>query len=236
MAYLYAISNFQVEIGTVNELVYGLMMQTPFFSGTSGKHPCGAAFYGAIAGNCWYRAQYILQDQKIGIYNDIPPKLVFFSQIFGDLIGVPFNYMSLRWVVKSKYDFLKGLKSDPMRQWTGQVLTNYNSNAIQYVVLGPKRVFEHYPYLPLGFLVGSIAPLAVSMATSAQATLRNSSLAHSLCITCTNTSINGSRNTTMFWQQRSTRASTLPTLSLRCCSGPRRQLSFRSGGATTGPI
>ncbi|KAG7722651.1 hypothetical protein KL949_000297 [Ogataea haglerorum] len=161
MAYLYAISNFQVEIGTVNELVYGLLMQTPFFSDTSGKHPCGAAFYGAIAGNCWYRAQYILQDQKIGIYNDIPPKLVFFSQIFGDLIGVPFNYMSLRWVVRSKYDFLKGLKSDPMRQWTGQVLTNYNSNAIQYVVLGPKRVFAHYPYLPLGFLAGSIAPLAV---------------------------------------------------------------------------
>ncbi|KAH3660378.1 hypothetical protein OGAPHI_006964 [Ogataea philodendri] len=161
MAYLYAISNFQLAIGTVNELLYGLMMQTPFFAGSNGKHPCGASIYGAIAGNCWYRAQYILQDQKIGMYNDIPPKLVFFSQIFGDLIGVPINYMSLRWVINSKFDYLKGVKVDPMRQWTGQVLTNYNSNAIQYVLLGPKRVFEHYPLLPLGFVVGALAPLLV---------------------------------------------------------------------------
>lgn len=154
MSYLFAVSNFQLAIGTFNELLYGIMIQK---SGT--KHPAGAAFYGAIAGNAWYRAQFMLQDQKIGIYNQIPPKAVFFSQIFGDLIGVPVNYAALRWIIKEKGDYLNGSKKDPLNQWTGQLLVNYNTNAILYVMLGPKRVFEKYKILPYGFLFGLMLPL-----------------------------------------------------------------------------
>lgn len=62
LAYLYALSNFQLPIGTANELFYGLMI-----SSVSGwKNPCGASTYGAIAGDAWYRAQLNLQDMKIG--------------------------------------------------------------------------------------------------------------------------------------------------------------------------
>ncbi|ODV84329.1 hypothetical protein CANARDRAFT_201006 [[Candida] arabinofermentans NRRL YB-2248] len=165
MSYLFASSNFQLAIGTVNELIYGLMIQTPFFSTNSKgepiKHPCGAAIYGAISGNTWYRAQYLLQDQKIGMYNRIPPKAVFFSQLFGDIIGVPFNYIALRWVLKNKMEYLRGEKQDPLRQWTGQSLVGYNSNTIQYVLLGPKRLFALYPILPCGFLAGMIVPLII---------------------------------------------------------------------------
>ena len=45
-----------------------------------------------MSGDLWYRAQYMLQDQKIGYYMHIPPKAVFMSQILGQLIGFPMNY------------------------------------------------------------------------------------------------------------------------------------------------
>lgn len=61
LGWLYALSNFQLPVGTTNELFYGLMVNA--ISGY--KNPCGARTYGAIAGDAWYRAQYCLQDIKI---------------------------------------------------------------------------------------------------------------------------------------------------------------------------
>lgn len=162
MAYLYATSNFQLAIGTFNELLYGIMIQSKFFIPSSGiKHPVGASMYGAIAGNCWYRAQYILQDQKIGLYNQVPPREVFFSQVFGDLIGIPFNYLALRWVLKSKMPYLRGEEEDPLHQWTGQNLVNYMATGVQYVLVGPKALFSRYKFLPYGFAVGIIIPICL---------------------------------------------------------------------------
>ncbi|KAK6460334.1 oligopeptide transporter protein [Scheffersomyces coipomensis] len=154
LAWLYALSNFQLAIGTFNELLYGYMIQN-----RASRHPVGATVYGAIAGDAWYRAQYILQDQKIGHYMHLPPKAVFFSQIFGELIGVPINYAALRWVLNTKMDFLNGNKVDPLHQWTGQSIRSYNTNAVQYVILGPKRLFENYKILPYGFVLGVVAPI-----------------------------------------------------------------------------
>ncbi|ABN68038.1 oligopeptide transporter protein [Scheffersomyces stipitis CBS 6054] len=153
LAWLYALSNFQLAIGTFNELLYGYMVQN-----SSVRHPAGAVTYGAIAGDAWYRAQYILQDQKIAHYMHLPPKAVFFSQIFGELIGVPINYAALRWVLSSKRDYLDGTKVDPLHQWTGQSIVSYQTNAVQYVILGPKRLFSNYPMLPYAFLMGAGAP------------------------------------------------------------------------------
>lgn len=157
MGWLYALSNFQVPIGTTNELMYGYMIQAV----SGNKHPAGASTYGAISGTAWYRAQYMLQDQKIGHYMHIPPRDVFFSQVFAELIGIPINYGVIQWVLKSKGDYLLGNKIDPLGQWTGQSLASYNSMGLQYVVIGPKRLFQEslFKPLPYGFLFGAVAPL-----------------------------------------------------------------------------
>lgn len=157
MGWLYALSNFQVAVGSTNELLYGYMVHA-----TGGHyHPAGSSTYGAIAGDAWYRAQYMLQDQKIGHYMHIPPRTVFFSQIFGELIGVPINYGVIQWVLQTKGDYLLGLKKDPLGQWTGQSLASYNSLGLQYVVIGPQRLFQEHIFkpLPYGFLFGALAPL-----------------------------------------------------------------------------
>lgn len=159
MGWLYALSNFQVPIGTTNELLYGYMVQLA----TGHKHPAGASTYGAITGDAWYRAQYMLQDQKIGHYMHIPPRAVFFSQVFAELIGIPINYGVIRWILQTKGEFLLGNKKDPLGQWTGQSLASYNSMGLQYVVIGPKRLFSETMFkpLPYGFLFGAAAPLVL---------------------------------------------------------------------------
>ncbi|OQE27350.1 hypothetical protein PENSTE_c004G05557 [Penicillium steckii] len=157
-AWLYAISNYQLETGSFNELVYGYMVHTK--AGQNHQHPCGPSVYGSIAGDAWYRAQYMLQDQKIGHYMHIPPRQVFFSQIFGTILGVPIDYAVVRWVMDTKGDYLTGKKTDPLNQWTGQKLVTSNTMGMQYAVLGPKRLFAQAEMAPLpwSFLVGAVIP------------------------------------------------------------------------------
>lgn len=157
LGWLYALSNFQLAIGTTNELWYGLMVNAI----AGHKNPCGASTYGSIAGDAWYRAQYNLQDMKIGHYMHIPPKAVFFSQIFGSLIGIPIDYAVIRWVLDTKANYVSGAEIDPTHQWTGQELARSLTSGVQYVLVGPARLFKQdiYRVVPYGFAVGAVAPL-----------------------------------------------------------------------------
>lgn len=159
LGYLYAISNYQVAIGDFNELMYGYMVQTK--AGEGHRHPCGPSVYGSIAGDAWYRAQYMLQDQRIGHYMHIPPRTVFFSQIFGSILGIPINYGVIRWVLNTKFDYLSGKTTDPLHQWTGQSITSSNTLGVQYAIIGPKRMFSQpiFRPLPYAFLFGALMPL-----------------------------------------------------------------------------
>ncbi|KAK0119489.1 hypothetical protein ONS95_010936 [Cadophora gregata] len=159
LGWLYAISNFQLPIGTTNELLYGLMINAV----KGHKNPTGATVYSSIAGDAWYRAQYMLQDQKIGHYMHIPPRATFFSQIFGATLGIPINYAVIRWVINSKFDYLTGEKDDPTHQWTGQSLASSLSTSVQYVLVGPKKLFQEplFKVVPYGFLAGLLVPVLI---------------------------------------------------------------------------
>ncbi|POR34348.1 Oligopeptide transporter OPT superfamily [Tolypocladium paradoxum] len=157
LAWLYSLSNFQLAIGSFNELCYGLMINA-----VSGyKNPCGASVYGSIAGNAWYKSQLFLQDAKTAHYMHIPPKALFFSQVFGSIIGIPIDYAVIRWVLDTKTDYISGKLVDPTHQWTGQALASGLSMAVQFVLIGPARIFRQdiYRIVPYGFLLGAVAPV-----------------------------------------------------------------------------
>ncbi|KJZ73441.1 hypothetical protein HIM_07235 [Hirsutella minnesotensis 3608] len=160
LGWLYALSNFQLAIGTTNELWYGLMINA---LGNVPRNPCGASTYGAIAGDAWYRAQLNLQDMKIGHYMHIPPKAVFVAQVLGSCIGIPVDYAVVRWVLATKAEYLAGKIQDPSHQWTGQSLALALTMGVQYVLVGPARLFQQHIYrpVPFGFLVGAVAPLLI---------------------------------------------------------------------------
>ncbi|KAF9314644.1 hypothetical protein BGZ91_005954 [Linnemannia elongata] len=155
MGFIYAISAFQVSTGTWNELIYGYM--------APGTHPVGSLVYRTVAGQCWYRAQSILLDQKIGHYMKVSPRATFFSQIWGTLIGVPVNYAVIRWVIDTKRPYLNGTKKDPLGQWSGQNPQLYLNQGIQYGTVGPVRLFQDTIYGPLrwGFLLGVVTPIII---------------------------------------------------------------------------
>ncbi|KAI0885496.1 OPT superfamily oligopeptide transporter [Annulohypoxylon maeteangense] len=159
LGWLYAISNYQLPIGTFNELLYGTMVQNL----KTNRNPLGASIYGSIAGDAWYRAQYMLQDQKIGHYMHVPQRAIFFSQLFGITLGVPINYAAMRWIVDTKRDYLTGATVDAAHIWTGQSLTSALTMGVQYVLLGPTRLFrqEQFRPLPYAFLVGAGAPAII---------------------------------------------------------------------------
>jgi hypothetical protein len=143
--------------GTTNELLYGLMVNAI----PGHKNPVGASVYGSIAGDAWYRAQYLLQDQKLGHYMHIPPRTVFFSQVFGSLIGVPINYGVVRWVLNTKGDYISGAKIDPHHQWTGQGLAENLTMATQYVLIVyhlPLYIFKYKLIINRGPGVSSPSP------------------------------------------------------------------------------
>lgn len=101
-----------------------------------GHHnPTGATVYSSLAGDAWYRAQTMLQDQKIGHYTHIPPRATFFSQIFGCTIGVPINFGVVRWVLSTKREILLGQVPDPSNQWTAQSISQSLSTSVQYVLV-----------------------------------------------------------------------------------------------------
>ncbi|PMD32926.1 OPT superfamily oligopeptide transporter [Hyaloscypha variabilis F] len=159
LGWLYALSNYQLPIGTTNELLYGLMINAV----NGHKNPTGATIYSSVAGDAWYRAQLMLQDQKIGHYMHIPPRATFFSQVFGATIGIPVNYAVIRWVLNTKRDYLTGAVEDPSHQWTGQTVASALSSSVQYVLVGPRKLFQEpiFRVLPYGFLAGLIVPLII---------------------------------------------------------------------------
>ncbi|KAI0440650.1 OPT oligopeptide transporter protein-domain-containing protein [Xylaria telfairii] len=159
LGWLYAVSNFQLPIGTFNELLYGTMVQNL----SHHRNPIGASVYGSIAGDAWYRAQYMLQDQKIGHYMHVPQRAVFFSQVFGITLGVPINYAAMRWVLNTKRDYLTGELEDPAHIWTGQALAGYLTLGVQYVLIGPAKLFEQTQWkpIPYAFLFGAGAPAVI---------------------------------------------------------------------------
>ncbi|KAI9284990.1 OPT oligopeptide transporter protein-domain-containing protein [Umbelopsis sp. AD052] len=153
MGYIFAISNYQVQVGVFNELLFGYM--------APGLHPTVSLFYRCIAAETWYRAQSILLDMKLGHYMMIPPRLVFFSQVFGTFLGSPINYAVIRWVVNSKRPYLDGTLTDPNGQYSGQAAKSYYTSSTQYGLIGPKILFADSTYTPLlyGFLVGAVSPM-----------------------------------------------------------------------------
>ncbi|KAJ6577596.1 OPT oligopeptide transporter protein-domain-containing protein [Mycena capillaripes] len=173
MAYIYAVSGYQIPVGYFNELLYGYMIN----AGGS-RHPVGSLSYRTISGQCWYEACSMLADMKLGHYFHIPPRATLFAQVWGILVGVPVNYATILWVcffrldipsltlgfpqiVNTKGSFLDGTEIDPNNQWTGQSVISLNNQGIAFGLVGPKKLFadEMYNILPYGFVLGAGIPI-----------------------------------------------------------------------------
>ena len=93
---------------------------------------------------------------KIGHYMHVPPRDVFFSQVFGSFLGIPINYAVIRWVLDTKRDYLTGKEVDPTHQWTGQEIASGLTTSAQYVMIVS---FQNQPCLELTNTIIGTTPL-----------------------------------------------------------------------------
>ncbi|KAL4733385.1 OPT oligopeptide transporter protein-domain-containing protein [Aspergillus similis] len=86
-------------------------------------------------------AYRIISGNKIGHYLHLPPRQAFGVQIIANMFALLVNYSVMR--------------------WTGQEFQSYNTAGIQYVLVGPKKLFASNFFRPIlwGFLAGALAPV-----------------------------------------------------------------------------
>lgn len=72
------------------------------------------------------------------------------------MIALLVNYGVMRWVLASKWEHITGETEDRNGQWTGQDFKSYNTDGIQYTLLGPTRIFASSFFKPV-YMVWSLA-------------------------------------------------------------------------------
>ncbi len=95
-----------------------------------------ANMYAAMYGNNpQVQAIALLGDMKLGTYVKIPPKVTFYMQMLGTIVGALLNYVMAISIIDAQRPALLSISGT--RLWSGQNAQSYNSNAIAWGALGP---------------------------------------------------------------------------------------------------
>ncbi|KAF9430228.1 hypothetical protein BGZ94_007848 [Podila epigama] len=132
---------------------------------------CGFLFPGKVIANmtfkCYgYMAMWqchrLLEDLKLGVYMKIPPRAMFWAQLWGASIGAVFNYVVMLIIIDNKREVLSGREQDKTGLWTGIGPQVYWGSGQIYGALGPIRMFgkeSRFHFIYWGFLIGILIPI-----------------------------------------------------------------------------
>ncbi|KAI0063813.1 OPT superfamily oligopeptide transporter, partial [Artomyces pyxidatus] len=120
-----------------------------------------ANMYGTMYGQyTMNQSMTLLADFKLGHYCKVPPRVTFFSQICGAIVGSILNYVML--ISAYVFDNRPALLSiSGTRLWSGQNPQSFNSNAISWGALGPEMFGRNGTYfmVPVALAIGVFLPL-----------------------------------------------------------------------------
>ncbi|ORX53662.1 OPT family small oligopeptide transporter [Hesseltinella vesiculosa] len=139
-------------LNVFTEMIGGLM-----FTG----QPVANMYFKTLGFNTCVQAGRLANDLKIGHYMKISPRIVFFNQIIGTVIGCIFNYMVNVSIVTSQHDIL----IDPETRsnvWNGASMQTMNSAAITWGAIGPTAMFgpgTQYYIILWAFVIGFFLPV-----------------------------------------------------------------------------
>ncbi|KAJ4165869.1 hypothetical protein LMH87_007479 [Akanthomyces muscarius] len=95
---------------------------------------------------------------KVGQYTKVPHRVMFFTQIYGTLLGAGLNYAVMTSIVTSQREVLL----DPIgtNVWSGSTMQSLNAQAITWA-LATEMYGRHGRYfiVPLGLLIGAVFPV-----------------------------------------------------------------------------
>ncbi|KAI8339232.1 OPT family small oligopeptide transporter [Chlamydoabsidia padenii] len=123
--------------------------------------PVANMYFKTLGYNTLSQAGAMAGDLKVGHYLKVPPKMIFFSQIIGTIIGGIFNYIVNENIVSTKRDILL----DPNggnNIWSGASPQTINSAAITWGAIGPMAMFgpsSRYYIILWAFVIGFFLPV-----------------------------------------------------------------------------
>lgn len=119
-----------------------------------------ANMYGTVYGqHTMNQALNLMSDFKLGQYTKVPPRVTFFAQVFGSIVGSVLNYVMLINIIDNNRPALLSIAGT--RLWSGQNPQSYNSNAISWGALGPQMFGRGgtYVMVPIALAIGLFLPV-----------------------------------------------------------------------------
>lgn len=145
-----AITGYGLGLNVLTEMVCGFILP---------GYPIANVYFKTLGYNTMHQAGAMAKDLKIGHYLKVPPRMTFFHQLLGTVIGCVFNYIVNDSIVSSKRDVLLG----PGNQfWNGNSPRTINSAAITWGGIGPMAMFgphTQYSMVLWGFVIGFFLPV-----------------------------------------------------------------------------
>ncbi|KAI9019182.1 OPT family small oligopeptide transporter [Phycomyces nitens] len=145
-----AITGNGFGLNVVAEMICGFLLP---------GNPVANMYFKSLGYNTLYQAGLMASDLKIGHYLKVPPRLTFFAQILGTVIGGIFNYIVNYSIIESKRDQLL----DPNGNiWSGSGMQSMNSAGITWGGIGPLIMFgpsTEYSFFLWAFIAGFGLPI-----------------------------------------------------------------------------
>ena len=120
----YAITGFNFIVQPVIQMIGGYLHP--------GK-PVANMYFTLFGYNSVYQGQLLLRDLKLAQYAHLSPKCTFTAQVVGTIVGAIFNYIMMVSIVDNQRDILLSIEGTNV--WSGQVVQQYNSQAIAWGAL-----------------------------------------------------------------------------------------------------
>lgn len=147
---LYAITGFYYQPVNMVQMIGGYMVP---------RRPVANMMFTLYGSNSMVQALLMLGDLKLAQYAKLPPRATFIAQCLGTVVGAILNWVMMNSIVENQREVLLSVEGTNI--WSGQNVQSYNALAVAWGGTSSDifSVGGTYEWVPLGLLIGIVAPL-----------------------------------------------------------------------------
>ncbi|KAJ3255849.1 hypothetical protein HK103_005862, partial [Boothiomyces macroporosus] len=152
---LRAVANQSISLNVISEMVMGYLKP---------GYPIANAAFKAYTTTTLDQSLNYLAQLKLAYYMKLPPKQVFFYQIYGSVLGAIVNYITMDYMIENVPQIRESVHgTGGYTDWSGQQALVLNSATKIWGLIGPKKFFDtnETPYVALYWFVlaGAVLPV-----------------------------------------------------------------------------
>jgi OPT family oligopeptide transporter len=154
---------FVAPFSTILDALYGASVFTNQLSNMVGGivapgRPLANLYFSSWCHQVVQESIHLSSWMKIGQYTKVPPRALFWVQIYGSLLGPAFNYPIMMSIIASQRDVLLAPRGNTL--WSGALLQQLNAESVSWSLATQTfGIHGRYPIVPLALLVGLGLPI-----------------------------------------------------------------------------